>query len=227
MANVTVHSTIMLNTGELVDLSATLTEGTEGELTTSTTYSVSAVSLGQFADGKTITSVLLPVTAPNGGSGYAYIDRRGSIAALLPMAVDGQIAHPGGAMGFTLQAGDTVRVLTNTAANRVFCYSVKTNAGVCAIFSGTPSGAGNTDLTHIKSGQGLGTSLVGQSIVNHYATSVDGSKLSSGGVLILNDKGLPVGGSPAVNMITQQVQPHSLGGARIALNFVARVTTNA
>ena len=67
MANVTVHSTIMLNTGELVDLSATLTEGTEGELTTSTTYSVSAVSLGQFADGKTITPVLLPVTAPNGG----------------------------------------------------------------------------------------------------------------------------------------------------------------
>ena len=72
MANVTVHSTLMLNTGELVDLSATLAEGTEGEVTTSQTYSVSAVSLGQFADGKTITSVLLPVTAPNGVA-YAYI----------------------------------------------------------------------------------------------------------------------------------------------------------
>lgn len=227
MANVTVHSTLMLNTGELVDLSATLTEGTEGELTTSTTYSVSAVSLGQFADGKTITSVILPVTAPNGGSGFAYIDRRGEIACLLPMAVDGQIAHPGGGKNFRLQAGDTVRVLTNTAANRVFCYSVMTNAGVNAIFTGTPSGAGNTDLTHIKSGQGLGTSLVGQSIVSHYATSVDGSKLSSGGVLILNDKGLPVGGCPAVNMITQQNKPNSMGGAGIGLNFVARVTTNA
>lgn len=227
MASVTVHSTLMLNTGELVDLSATLTEGTEGELTTSTTYSVSAVSLGQFADGKTITSVLLPVTAPNGGSGYCYIDRRGEIAALLPMAVDGQIAHPGGGLGFQLQAGDTVRVLTNTAANRVFTYSVKTNRGVCAIFSGTPSGAGNTDLTHIKSGQGLGTSLVGQSIVSHYATSVDGSKLSSGGVLILNDRGLPVGGCPAVNMANQQNAPTSFGGAQVMLNFVARVTTNA
>lgn len=227
MANVTVHSTLMLNTGELVDLSATLTEGTEGELTTSTTYSVSAVSLGQYADGKTITQVLLPVTAPNGGSGYAYISRRGEIACLLPMAVDGVVSHPGGAVGFTLQAGDTVRVLTNTAANRVFCYSVKTNRGVSAIFTGTPSGAGNTDLTHILSGQGLGQSLTGQSIVSHYATSVDGSKLSSGGVLILNDRGLPTGGCAATNMANLQAMPTSAGGSMVALNYVARVTTNA
>ena len=226
MANVTVHSTLMLNTGELVDLSATLAEGTEGEVTTSTTYSVSAVSLGQFADGKTITSVLLPVTAPNGVS-YAYIDRRGEIAALLPVAIDGEVRMPGGALGFTLQAGDTVRCLASTAASRVFAYSVKTNQGVCAIFSGTPSGSGNTDLTHIKSGQGLGTSLVGQSIVMHGATSVDGSKLSSGGVLILNDRGLPVGGVPAVDPGNQQPSMTNMGGAQISLNFVARVTTNA
>jgi len=226
MANVTVHSTLMLNTGELVDLSATLAEGTEGEVTTSTTYSVSAVSLGQFADGKTITSVLLPVTAPNGVS-YAYIDRRGEIAALLPVAIDGEVRMPGGALGFTLQAGDTVRCLASTAASRVFAYSVKTNQGVCAIFSGTPSGSGNTDLTHIKSGQGLGTSLVGQSIVMHQATSVDGSKLSSGGVLILNDRGLPVGGVPAVDPGNQQPLMTNMGGASIQLNFVARVTTNA
>jgi hypothetical protein len=226
MANVTVHSTLMLNTGELVDLSATLTEGTEGEVTTSTTYSVSAVSLGQFADGKTITSVLLPVTAPNGVA-YAYIDRRGEIAALLPVAIDGEVRMPGGALGFTLQAGDTVRCLASTAANRTFAYSVKTNQGVCAIFTGLPAGAADTDLTHIKSGQGLGTSLVGQSIVMHQATSVDGSKLSSGGVLILNDRGLPVGGCPAVDPGNQQPSMTNQGGASIALNFVARVTTNA
>lgn len=227
MANVTVHSTLMLNTGELVDLSATLTEGTEGELTTSTTYSVSAVSLGQYADGKTITQVLLPVTQPNGGSGYCYISRRGTIAALLPMATDGQIAHAGGGVGFTLQAGDSVRVLCSTASSRLFTYSVKTNQGVNAIFTGTPSGAGNTDLTHILSGQGLGASLTGQTIVSHYATSIDGSKLSSGSVLLLNDRGLPVGGCPAVNTITQQPEPITVGGAAIGLNFVARVTTSS
>lgn len=226
MANVTVHSTLMLNTGELVDLSATMAEGTETELTTSTTYSVSAVSLGQFADGKTITSIIMPPTAPN-GIAYAYIDRRGEIATCLPVGIDGQRFAPSGVLGFRLQAGDTLRVLANTAANRTFAYSVITNQGVHAIFSGTPSGSGNTDLTHIKSGQGVGTSLVGQSIVSHYATSVDGSKLSSGGVLILNDKGLPVGGCMATNPIAQQVQPNSVGGAMIGLNFVGRVTTNA
>lgn len=226
MANVTVHSTLMLNTGELVDLSATMAEGSETELTTSTTYSVAATSLGQFADGKTITSIILPPTAPN-GIAYAYIDRRGEIATCLPVGIDGQRFAPGGMLGFRLQAGDTLRVLANTAANRTFAYSVVTNQGVHAIFSGTPSGSGNTDLTHIKSGQGVGTSLVGQSIVSHYATSVDGSKLSSGGVLILNDRGLPVGGCMATNPIAQQVQPNSMGGAAIMLNFIGRVTTNA
>ena len=226
MANVTVHATLMLNTGELVELSSTMAEGTETELTTSTTYSVSAVSVGQYADGKTITKIIMPPTAPN-GIAYAYIDRRGEIATCLPVGIDGERFSPGGALGFSLQAGDTIRVLANTAANRTFAYSVATNRGVHAIFSGTPSGSGNTDLTHIKSGQGLGTSLVGQSIVSHYATSVDGSKLSSGGVLILNDRGLPVGGTMATNPIKQQVQPNSCGGANIMLNFVARVTTNA
>ena len=226
MANVTVHSTLMLNTGELVELSATMAEGTETELTTSTTYSVSAVSLGQFADGKTITQIIMPPTAPN-GIAYAFLDRRGEILACLPVGIDGQRFSPGGAFGVRLQAGDTLRVMANTSANRMFAYSVITNSGVNAIFTGTPAGAANTDLTHIKSGQGVGTSLVGQSIVAHYATSVDGSKLSSGGVLILNDKGLPVGGCMATNPQAQQVQPNSVGGATIGLNFVGRVTTNA
>lgn len=216
----------MLNTGELVDLSSTMTEGTETELQTSTTYSVAATSLGQFADGKTITSIIMPPTAPN-GIAYAYIDRRGEIATCLPVGIDGQRFAPGGGLGFRLQAGDTLRVLANTAANRTFAYSVITNQGVHAIFSGTPSGAGDTDLTHIKSGQGVGTSLVGQSIVSHYATSVDGSKLSSGGVLILNDRGLPVGSCMATNPQAQQVQPNNMGGSAIMLNFVGRVTTNA
>jgi len=226
MATVTVKSTLMLNTGELVDLSASMVEGTETELTTSTTYAVSAVSLGQFADGKTITQIILPPSAPN-GIAYAYIDRRGEIATCLPVGVEGERFAPGGALGFRLQAGDTLRVMASTATSRLFAYSVITNAGVHAIFTGTPSGAGNTDLTHIKSGQGVGTSLVGQSIVSHYATSVDGAKLSSGGILILSDKGLPVGGCMATDPGNQQVQPNSVGGAAIGLNFIGRVTTSS
>ena len=226
MGTATVHATFMLNTGELVELGNTMTEGTETELKVSTNYAVSAVSLGQFADGKTITQIIMPPTA-NAGIAYAYIDRRGEIATCLPVGVDGQRFGPSGPFNFRLQAGDTVRVMASTAANRLFAYSVITNTGVHAIFSVTPSGAADNTVTHIKSGQGVGTSLVGQSIVSHYATSVDGSKLTSGGILILNDKGLPVGGCMATNPQAQQVQPNGMGGARIGLNFVGRVTTNA
>lgn len=228
MASVAVQASFMLNTGEIVDMKTTLTEGTEGELLTSTDYAVSATSIGQFADGKMITQIIQPPSAPNGIS-YAYVDRRGEILCVLPVALAGIQNEPEMPLkSFSLQAGDTIRVMASTAASRLFSYNVVTNAGVHAIFTGTPSGAANTSLTHIKSGQGLGASLTGQAIICHFATSIDGSKLdSAGGVYILNDKGLPVGGVAATNPIKLQPEKSNMGGAGIFLNFVARVTTNA
>ena len=67
-----------------------------------------------------------------------------------------------------------------------------------------------------------------QAIVAHWATSVDAGKIDSGaGVYILNDRGLPIGGTAAT--VPQNLQPKSnmMGGAMIGLNFVARVTTNS
>lgn len=228
MASVAVQASLMLNTGEVVDMKTTLTEGTEGELLTSTDYAVAATSIGQFADGKMITQIIQPPSAPNGIS-YAYVDRRGEILCVLPVSLAGVQNEPEAPLkSFSLQAGDTIRVMASTAASRLFSYNVVTNAGVHAIFTGTPSGAANTSLTHIKSGQGLGASLTGQAIVCHFATSVDGSKLdSAGGVYILNDKGLPVGGVAATNPIKLQPEKSTMGGAGIFLNFVARVTTNS
>ena len=71
-----VQASFMLNTGEVVDMASTATDGTETALQTSTKYAVSAVSIGQFADGKVITQILQPVTGAVRMS-YAYIDRRG------------------------------------------------------------------------------------------------------------------------------------------------------
>jgi hypothetical protein len=228
MANVSVQASFKLNTGEIVDMKTTMAEGTETELLTSTDYAVSAVSIGQFADGKVITQIIQPPTAPNGIS-YAYVDRRGEILMVIPVSVAGIQDEPlTPCRSFALQAGDTIRVMASTAASRLFSYNVITNTGVQAIFTGTPGGAANTALTHIKSGQGLGASLTGQTIIQHFATSVDGSKLDSGGgVYILNDKGLPVGGLAATNPSKLQTEKSMMGGAAIFLNFVARVTTNA
>lgn len=228
MASVSVQASFRLNTGEVIDFKTTMVEGTETELVTSTDYAVSATSLGQFANGKVITQITQPVTSVNGIS-YAYVDRRGEILCLLPVAVAGIVSEPVVPYGsFSIQAGDIIRVMASTAASRLFSYNIITTGGVHAIFTGTPSGAANTDLTHLKSGQGLGQSLTNQVIGRQFATSVDGSKLDSGGgVYVLNDRGLPVGNCQAIDPSNLQPAMNMMGGASIQLNFVARVTTNA
>ena len=228
MTTQVVQASFKLNTNEIVDMKTTLTDGTEGELLTSTDYSVSAVSLGIYAEGKMVTQITQPVQGATGIS-YAYIDRRGEILCILPVVVAGVQNEPQAPLAsFRLQAGDTVRVLCNVAATRTFAYNCVTSKGVHAIFTGTPSGSGNTDLTHIKSGQGLGASLTNQVINCHFATSVDGSKIDSGGgVYLLNDRGLPFGGVAATKPQNLQVEKSYMGGGMVGLNFVARVTTNA
>jgi hypothetical protein len=228
MANVVVSAAFQLNTGEIVDMSTTMAEGTATELLLDTTYSVSAVSVGTYAEGKVITQILQPPTAPN-GIAWAYVNRRGSIQCILPVGIAGVQSQPCPMpRQFVLEAGDTIQVMANTAADREVAVSVITNAGVHAIFSGTPAGAANTDLTHILSGQGLGASLTNQSIMSHFCTSVDASKITSGGgCFYLNDKGLPVGGVAATKPQNLQVKAQIAGGAAIGLNYVARVITSS
>lgn len=228
MANVSVQASFQLNTGEVVDMDTTMTEGTSTELKTSTTYSVSAVSIGTYGEGKVITQILQPPQAPN-GIAWAYVNRRGAILCVLPVAKAGVVSQPCPMpINFVLQAGDTIQVMANTAADRECALSVITNAGVHAIFSGSPSGSGDTDLTHILSGQDLGSSLTNQRIMAHWATSVDGSKITSGGgVYYLNDRGLPIGGVCATNPSNLQPKANTTGGATIGLNFQARVTTSS
>lgn len=228
MANVAVKAAFRLNTGEMVDMNTTMAEGTVTELQTSTTYAVAAVSIGQYAEGKVITSIIQPPSAPN-GIAFAYVNRRGEILCALPVAKEGVASEPCPMpFAFTLQAGDTIQVMANTAADREFSYSVITADNTHAIFAATPSGAGNVELTHILSGQGIGASLTGKSIRSHWATSVDGSKLTSGGgVYILNDRGLPIGGCVAVNPSNLQPKPNGMGTAQLGLNFVARVSTSS
>tara|TARA_R110000751_G_scaffold169668_3_gene276299 strand:+ start:162 stop:848 length:687 start_codon:yes stop_codon:yes gene_type:complete len=228
MVDVSVSAAFQLNTGEVVDCITTMTEGTAAELVLSTAYSVSAVSVGTYAEGKVITQILQAPSAPN-GIAWAYVNRRGSIICVLPVSIDGVASQPCPMpFQFTLQAGDTIQVMCNSAADREFSYSCITNTGVHAIFSGTPADSSGAQLTHILSGQGLGASLTNSRIVSHWATSVDGALLTSGsGLFILNDRGLPIGGTIATNPINLQAKANSMGTCGIGLNFVAQVSTSA
>ena len=229
MATVQVFASFKLNTGEVVNLQSSMVESTETELTTlDGMYSVGSISLGQFANGKSITQILQPPSAKNGIS-YAYIDRRGEVFCVLPVAVSGVQCEPTAPLrNFVLQAGDTVRVMAIAAATRLNAYNTITTDGIHSIFTATSSGDAAYSATQIKSGQGLGASLTGKTISKHWATSVDGTLIESGGgFYIINDKGLPVGGVAATNPIKLQVKPSRMGGAMINLNYVARIQTSA
>lgn len=223
-------ASFMLNTGEIVDLSSTVTDNAEGELKVSTLYSVAAVSIGQYAEGKSIAQVISPVTAATGQMTYAYINRRGAILCVLPVAQAGQGWTPQAPLaGVTLQAGDTIQCFSVAAANagRYCAYSVVTTNGVHAIFAGQAA-SGNVDLTHILSGANIGGALTGMRIACHFFVCDEGALISSGnGLYVLNDRGLPIGACMASNPTQVQPIPNKMGLASIGLNFVARIICSA
>ena len=225
MASVTVTGILQCTDGTVIPLEATLAEGTESNLTTNTTYTVSASEAGDFAPGKTVTSSMIQGT---NGIGYAYILRQGIIACLLNVSNKG-IAGAGpmpNCHAFTLQPGDVVRVMANTASSRLAAMGVYTNRGVSRIFHATPAGAATTELVDLQTGNSIGNTLQGQIIVKSLCTSVDGNKINGGGVLVLNEKGIPVGVTPA-NATNQSAPLYSNVSIPIALNYVTSLVTSS
>lgn len=201
-------------------------EGTEFSLTTDTNLTVTAQDLGTYKPGSVVTS--LEVFGVNGIS-YCYILRQGTILAWGSVNVAGvnnqelMLCAP-----VSLRPGDTVRVLTLAAASRNAALCVYTDRGVARIFTGTPSGAGTTNLTDLQdSSNNIGDTLQGQTIVKAMFTSVDGSKIvSSGGAWIRNASGQLAAVVPASNPIKAEPMISDVF-VPISLNWTASVVTNA
>ena len=230
MSTQIVTAAVMLNTGELVNLQVTSTDGSAANLVTSGTVGagggIAATSIGTYANGKTITSFIQPVSSA-GVVAWAYLARRGEILACLPTGSSEQVNEPIQIRPIQLQAGDSIQVLTvaSTAGLRQVNYNVVCTDGTNAIFSVQPSTgtSGSVSLTHILSGQGLGESLTGRTIQSHYATGGEGARYAGGSVLCVNDRGLPMGGCYVVNTANQPLRSNSMGRATIALNWQAQV----
>ena len=95
------------------------------------------------------------------------------------------------------------------------------------IFTGTPSGAGTTNLLDITDSNSIGDTLQGQTIVQAVFLSIDGSKIiSSGGAWIRSASGQLAGAVPASNPTAVEPMPSSVM-IPIALNYTATVVTNA
>jgi hypothetical protein len=230
MSTQIVTGAVMLSTGELVSLQATATDGTESELQTSGTVGagggIAATSIGTYANGKAITHFIQPI-ACSGQIQYCYLSRRGEILRCIEIGGSEQMNSPVAIPPIQLQAGDSLRILTGAATVdlRQVNYNVVCNDGTNAIFTGQPGTgtSGGTSLTHILSGQGLGESLTGRSIVSHFATGTEGARYASGSVLLVNDRGLPMGGTIVTNVSNQTCKPNSVGGATVMLNWQAQV----
>jgi len=149
------------------------------------------------------------------------------VAAIIPVGAKGQAQFQDQLCApYTLRAGDKVRVMTNTAADREAALCVYTAQGTSRIFVVTPSGAATNELLDLQTSNSIGDSLSGQRIVKAFATSIDGNKVETPGVVVVDNLGNVVGsvGFAAPNLQQPQFTAKSIP---IALNFKAQFLTNA
>jgi len=226
MATNTVSGFLNCSDGTCIPLKAELPEGTETNLTVNSTYAVaSGVEVGDYAPGKTVVSG--NVMSAN-GIAYCYVLRQGLIAAIIAVNIEG-IQNNGNSLlwkPLTLQAGDVVRCMNNTAADRECAISCITAQGTQRIFTVTPSGGATNLPVDLQTGNGLGATLQGETIVKAFATSVDGALIDGGGVVAVNEVGQAIGVIPVSDPGEAQPQTSTVNIA-IALNYAFQVVTTA
>jgi len=225
MATNTVTGNLVCSDGTNIPLKKELAEGTQTNLTTDTAYTVTAAEVGDFAPGKTVVGGL--VSCDN-GVGFAYILSQGLVAAIIPWSVKGAVAdgQPALCQPYTLKAGDIVRCMNNTAADREAAVAVYTARGVSRIFTVTASGGATNELVDLQTGNSIGDTLQGDRIVKWYGTSVDGNKIETQGFYVVDALGNVVGSCSATNPIVQQ-PAFSFASVPIQLNYKFQFLTNA
>ena len=225
MATNTVTGNLVCSDGTNIPLKLDCVEGTETSLTTDTAYTVAAQNVGDFAPGKTVTSGL--VSCDN-GVGYCYILSQGLVAAIVPWSVKGAVTDgsPAFCQPYTLKAGDIVKVMNNTAADREGAMAVYTARGVSRIFHVTPTGGATNELVDLQTGNSIGDTLQGDRIVKWFGTSVDAAKIETQGFFVVDALGNVIGSCAAGSPIVQQPS-FSPAATDIALNYKAQYLTNA
>ena len=116
--------------------------------------------------------------------------------------------------------------MTQTSSDRGAALCCYTAQGTSRIFVVTPSGAATNELTDLQTGNSIGDTLQGQRIVKAFATSIDGNKVETPGVVVVDNLGNVVGsiGFAAPNLQQPQFTGKSIP---VALNYKAQFLTNA
>ena len=224
MATTTCVGNLVCSDGTNIPLKLEVVEGTETSLTTDTVYTVSAINIGDYAPGKTVTHGLVSGSV---GVSYAYILRQGVVAANIAVCVKGASTFtPRLWAPFTLQAGDLLKVMTQTASDRGASMAVFTNRGVSRIFHVTPSGGATNELVDIQTGNSIGDTLQGQTCISATFITVDAALIETNGAYIVDALGNVVGSVTDTDPSVQQPLPADLA-APVNLNFKAQFLTSA
>lgn len=207
----------------LLDTGAT--NGTQAEVQTNAAFTVTAQSLGSYAPGKQLVSLMMYAT---NSMGFCFVLRQGLPIFYGSIATAGVVSY--GNKKFpktvTLQPGDTVQALPLAAGTRKTTLVAHCSNGTQRSFSATSTGAGTFSLVDDITGNSIGETLQGMKITQAYVQSPEGIKLTSGGVVILNAQGAVVSVMGAGKPGDAQVcfSPYN---AAIGLNFDAQIVTTA
>jgi len=222
MATNTVVGILVCSDGTNIPLKAEIAEGTETTLTTDTTYTSAAINIGDYALGKTVTHGLIQFA---NGFQYAYILRQGVVQSVIACCVNGaSTATPRLWAPVTLMAGDLLQVMNQTAADRGAALCYVTNRGVQRIATATASTGAINALTDLQTGNSIGDTVQGQSLVAAWFTSVDSGLIETPGAVVVDALGNVVGSVTNTDPATQQAvsSPCSIP---VNLNFVAQYLT--
>jgi len=225
MATNTVVGNLICSDGTNIPLKLDLVEGTETNLTTDTAYTVTAANVGDFAPGKTVVGGLVSCDT---GVGYSFILSQGLVAAIIPWSIKGAVSdgQPALCQPYTLKAGDIVRCMSQTAADRGASAGVYTASGVSRIFHVTPSGGATNELVDLQTGNSIGDTLQGDRITKWFGTSVDGAIIETQGFYAVDALGNVIGSCSATDPATQQ-PAFAFANVPIQLNYKFQFLTNA
>jgi len=225
MATNTVVGNLICSDGTNIPLKLDLVEGVETNLTTDVAYTVTAANIGDFAPGKTVVGGLVSCDT---GVGYSFILSQGLVAAIIPWSIKGAVTdgQPALCQPYTLKAGDIVRCMSQTAADRGASAAVYTARGVSRIFHVTPTGGATNELVDLQTGNSIGDTLQGDRIVKWYGTSVDGALIETQGFYAVDALGNVIGSCSATDPATQQ-PAFAMASVPIQLNYKFQFLTNA
>ena len=186
-------------------------------------YSLTAQSLGDYAQDDTITHAL--VTAQT-NAGAAKIDFGGNTVATVAVTAFGVTSEMKPlCTPLRIRPGMTLKVATHVVATTQYYLAVETGSQ-SHVFAATSTGAGTYDLVSVNTGQDIGREI-NTTIQKAYFTEPQDTTAAPAGAIFVNGSGQPLGFCPLSGSSKQQPCYSMPLNIPVDLNMKAQVVADA